>query len=641
MAASRQRARLALAAATLASALTGAAEPAFKADLAGEIVFTSNRAEDLDGEIYAIQTDGSRRRNLSRGPRYDGDLKPSPDGREIAFVSTRSGAIAIWTVNVDGSDLRRVSGPLGTSVVSGTPQIDWAPSGRQLLYVARSNVYVLNLGNGRSSRIGRGTFGSWSPDGSRIAYVRYTGSTARVVVVRPNGQKLWKRIGSFPRWSPDGAWIGFSSTHGSKNVVVVATAAGRTLQELPADSFQSWSPNGRYVIVMRKNELQVVSLRSGTRKGLTEAYFARWSPNGKLIAFAGRVGRRRGLYLFDIHRWRARYLAPSNWVADWAPGSDALLVNVDTALETMSLSGRRRTLIRAVRTSSFGGGANWLPHRTIVFSSRPRNNPPADLYRFSVTQGVVRMTHAPFVSGQPRWSPDGQRIAFVRGLQTADCKGTCETEIYVADSNGQNVKRLTRYRGDLEPFVSSPTWSPTGDRIAFSRSGAGGDTSIRVVAATGGREQVLIRSDEIEYLDPAWSPDGTKIAFGSDRQNGGIFVMSPDGSNVRKLTGATGLDPPGAPAWSPDGSRIAFVGDIGAEPLTIYVMNADGSGKTLLGPGSEPAWSPDSDWIAYVGIAGEKTALRNYEIFAMRPDGSESHAVTTDPGDEYAPSWKR
>jgi Tol biopolymer transport system component len=624
--------------------LPGAVESAPEPDLSGEIVFVSNRAEDLDGEVYAIQVDGSRQRNLSQGPRFDGGARPSPDGRKIAFLSTRSGVIAVWIVNSDGSGLRSVGGSLGIDRSGGVPEIAWAPNGKELLY-ARSRpspgVYVLNLANGRSRRIARRGFGaSWSPDGDRVAYTR-SGRKNWLHVVRPDGRRLWRRPGGFPKWSADGSRIAFASTHGSKNVVVVATPAGRTVQELRADSIHSWSPNGRYVIVVRKSELQVVSLQSGTRRSLTEAYVARWSPNGKLIAFSGRVGRRRGLYILNVSRGGARYLAPTNWIADWSPASDRLLVNVDTALETISLSGRRRTIVRATKTSSFGGGADWLPHGTIVFWSAPRNNPPADLYRFSASGGVTRLTRAPFVASQPRWSPDGQRMAFVRGLQTADCKGTCETEIYLAEANGQNVRRLTRYRGDTEPFVSSPTWSPSGDQIAFLREGAGGDSSIRAVAATGGQERVLIRGGQIQYFDPAWSPDGTKIAFASDRQNGGIFTMNVDGTGVRKLTGATGLDPPGAPAWSPDGSRLAFVGDLGAEPTKIYVMNADGSRKTLVGPGSEPSWSPDGDWIVCASISGEKTALANYDIYAIRPDGSERHPVMTDPADELSPSWKR
>ena len=86
------------------------------------------------------------------------------------------------------------------------------------------------------------------------------------------------------------------------------------------------------------------------------------------------------------------------------------------------------------------------------------------------------------------------------------------------------------------------------------------------------------------------------IAFSSRRDgNNDIYTMSPDGSNLTRLTNNSGeylyL---GQPRWSPDGSQIVFtVNDAGYE---IYTMNSDGTNLVNLtnSPGSdyEPAWSP-------------------------------------------------
>ena len=91
-------------------------------------------------------------------------------------------------------------------------------------------------------------------------------------------------------------------------------------------------------------------------------------------------------------------------------------------------------------------------------------------------------------------------------------------------------------------------------------------------------------------IDPGW-----EIAFVSERDgNREIYVMSADGSAVRRLT-----DHPAAdvyPAWSPDGARIAFVSERDGN-ADIYVMNADGTAPQRLtnSPAEEafPAWSPD------------------------------------------------
>ena len=97
----------------------------------------------------------------------------------------------------------------------------------------------------------------------------------------------------------------------------------------------------------------------------------------------------------------------------------------------------------------------------------------------------------------------------------------------------------------------------------------------------------------------AWSPDGTKIVFSgtltgqSQTSNEDIYLMNADGSGRTRLTNDSGQD--GGPSWSPDGTKIAFSSSRDGD-VEIYVMNADGTGLTRLtnsdGPDSSPSWSP-------------------------------------------------
>lgn len=100
---------------------------------------------------------------------------------------------------------------------------------------------------------------------------------------------------------------------------------------------------------------------------------------------------------------------------------------------------------------------------------------------------------------------------------------------------------------------------------------------------------------------------GSRIAFaaGVGRDPDDIYTMNPDGTDVRQLT--SNDVPDDQPHWSPDGSRIAWVSGIG-DKAAIYVMNADGSGKTrLTGDNNfeelpfrvDIAWAPDGSEIAY------------------------------------------
>ena len=96
---------------------------------------------------------------------------------------------------------------------------------------------------------------------------------------------------------------------------------------------------------------------------------------------------------------------------------------------------------------------------------------------------------------------------------------------------------------------------------------------------------------------PRWSPDGAAIAFygnvGRGFAGADIFRVAPDGSDLLNLTNDP--EPDWQPDWSPDGSRIVFARGPG-DPLDIWVMNADGSGRRLIvgnaGRDEQPFWRP-------------------------------------------------
>jgi Tol biopolymer transport system component len=209
------------------------------------------------------------------------------------------------------------------------------------------------------------------------------------------------------------------------------------------------------------------------------------------------------------------------------------------------------------------------------------------------------------VSG-PAWSPDGQRIAFVRSVQG----GEAESTIVVAEVDGGGEQVLRREPYDIDAARShlwAPAWSPDGTRIAYTLRSLDRRhrfrPSLYVMNADGGEPRLLAR----DAGDAAWSPDGRRIAFSSVRDRNGktcydqgnyhgeLYVMDADGTNPVRLTHNRGDDR--SPSWSPDGRRIAFASDRnypdGRDP-EIYSIRPDGSCLTWLtngSPGSsEPAW---------------------------------------------------
>jgi Tol biopolymer transport system component len=213
----------------------------------------------------------------------------------------------------------------------------------------------------------------------------------------------------------------------------------------------------------------------------------------------------------------------------------------------------------------------------------------AQIWRVSASgERRGRLTSRARRSESPDWGSTG-RIAFVRWLPSPGA--AIETEIFTIESEPggsprRGLRRLTRSRGEDD----DPAWSPDGQQIAFS-SGRSGNSEIYVMDADGTNVRRLTNTRPADEYSPAWSPDAMRIAFWRRTPEGDtIVVVNVDGAGERRLTvpreGAT------SPVWSPDGEYIAYVGQ-----GEIRVMTATGGGKRKLidGPYSEPS---ELDWVS-------------------------------------------
>jgi WD40 repeat protein len=253
-----------------------------------------------------------------------------------------------------------------------------------------------------------------------------------------------------------------------------------------------------------------------------------------------------------------------------------------------------------------------------------------EIYNVSPGGGEGPLTNNSVDDRTPAYSPDGTKIAFVRGTGEA-------RDIWVMDANGANqVQRTTAAGADLDPV-----WSPEGTRIAYSRQGPF-SKDIYVVNADGSASPTRLTTDSLgDETNPAWSPDGSRLAFQSQRDgNSDVWVQTLSSGALLNLTksapGTSNIDP----AWSPDGSRLTFTRDAGNSE--VYVMDSCGGHQANLttelpnGADVRPAFSPDGTQIVY---ASNRDG--NVELWTMGVNGSGKAKITdTLSAESNAPDWQ-
>jgi hypothetical protein len=300
-------------------------------------------------------------------------------------------------------------------------------------------------------------------------------------------------------------------------------------------------------------------------------------------------------------------------------------------------------------TAVFGGET---PKETVIAPSPVPITPHENgriAYSMSTNEGMVLRSVLPDGSadqviptpdGLPwlhSWSPDGTQLAV-----SIFPMGAGDRSIWVMNADGSEAVRVASAWN-----VSVPSWSPDGTTIAYSAR-TDGRTEIHLVGADGTNDRVLHAEEAagtFAIFSAKFSPDGTEILFDRGTDSGfDIFVMKVDGTDIRQLT-TTGTDYD--PHWSPDGTSLAFtreeivrIDGQGHATSDIFMMSADGTNVRRLTEGNEqstflhPEWSPDGTKIAYVaGVTGGPGAL-----VVMDSDGSKP--MTFVDGDVLGISWQ-
>lgn len=238
------------------------------------------------------------------------------------------------------------------------------------------------------------------------------------------------------------------------------------------------------------------------------------------------------------------------------------------------------------------------------------------------------------------WSPTREELLVAYGFVAG--KDTRRTSIGIVSADGKRFRRLTSWPSQRYP-LTGPVWSPDGNRIAFMREGkpirsgpvvGGGELDIAVVSRSRHRKRRFhLRGDDEQ---PVWSPDGKWILFQrASERSSGFWKMTPDGRRLKRVgRGAGGI----YPSWSPDGKRIEFLGYLEPDRRQhLYVTKASAAAtpQKIVSEVSNGVWSPADDVIAFTDFNGN--------VRAVSPDGSAQRTLATFPSDTefHDLSWSR
>jgi Tol biopolymer transport system component/DNA-binding winged helix-turn-helix (wHTH) protein len=423
-------------------------------------------------------------------PGFESDPAFSPDGNQVAFAfGAEKDKCGIYTVMVDGDK-------------------------------------PLRLTNGRGD-----AFPTWSPDGRRVAFYRFSEHGTAIYTVPALGGTEQRLHTGFSGpwaigldWSPDGKVLAFSESQEDKNRawITLLSLADSAIHPLTSpsnqeyDSAPAFSPDGSRVVFIRGivagvvSDLYVVSATGGTPNQLTfdKTWIfgsPTWSPDGREIVFSSARGGLGALWRVSASGGTPRPVEGVGVIA-WAP--------------SISLKGNR------------------LVYQQMSFKD--------SVFRLNLTdnnhrRGVPTILRSEKgINWRPQFSPDGKRFAF-------ESNGLGYPEIWACDSDGSHCAPLTSLRGT----AGAPRWSPDGRYIAFEFRPKE-HSEIYLLEVGGGPPRLLPTLPGSDNGGPNWSRDGKWIYFYSDQGgepfqlwkvpiNGGLPVQITKNGGVFAAESADGL----------------------------------------------------------------------------------------------------
>ncbi|HUX06998.1 MAG TPA: S41 family peptidase [Acidobacteriota bacterium] len=466
-------------------------------------------AFSYQGDIWTVPVEGGRAMRLTVHEAYDYAPVWSPDGSEIAFSSDRYGNDDIYVIPSAGGAAERL-----TYMSAGDTACGWTPDGGAVIFASNRDwsshrvpvLYSVPRGGGTPSVLmpEYGNEGAVSPDGKWLAYTNgyrnywwrrnYRGAGNNDIWIWNREAGEYKQLtdhrgnDAWPMWSGDGSAVYYVSDEGGvDNIWRVDIAGGEKTQLTSHDDrvrYPNISRDGSLIAYELGMDIYLLDTGGGEPTKLAVV-----APSDNKFNTTERLTMTRG----------ADEMEPS-------PDNDEIAVVVRGEIFVLREDGGQANRLTNNPARDFD--IIWDKEGTALFFISDRGG-NYDLYKIesddpeekdlsrALAFKITRLTEDPADEHSLGLSPDGKKLAYVRGA----------ADLHVIDLES-NEDTLLLPGWSLDDFK----WSPDSRWIALTRSDAQFNSDIWIVSAEGG-EPVNVSMHPDDDSSPTWSPDGRKLAF--------------------------------------------------------------------------------------------------------------------------------
>ncbi len=624
------------------------------------VAFSSDRNGNDD--VFVIPAEGGAAKQLTFHSATDTVQGWSPDGKSILFASQRGEDFMgrLYTVSVNDLKERNAGADMGVWAT-------YSPDGRKLAINRKGQTYwrkyyrgsyqtdvtVMDIANKKFTNVtdfdGLDSWPMWSRDGhiyfvsdrdgnslTNIWRVGETGGKAEKVTAFTAGDVRW------PALSADGKTIVFEHDFGIWKLDLATRKAAPIKLDIAAETQENLAevrefnsqvddydlaPTGRRIVFTIHGEIFSAPVEEGELRQLTDSPWRDkdplYSPDGKLVAFISDRSGREEIYVIPADgAGEAQKITDHDTLKNalaWSPNSKELVFTAsDNKLRKYSFDSQQTVELAASKYGNLNAPV-WSPDGKWLAYAKADETRNSDIYLLAATGGEERkVTFDSFSDVNPRFSPDGKKLFFVRNENTGGGGG--------ADRSGTQIHVIALERQDRdpnEPDENAEPAEPAGARgNAAQRNAAPKD----VVVDWAGLKRRTRQVTRMPFgaFGYTVAPDSRTIVFltsepGATRNTPVIYSIQDDGRRLTRIAaGGAGGDEAGAGRGRGGGG---FGGgmtnfNITRDGRSLFFREGDGVYSVALGGGGAPAGAAAAGRGGAGGAGGGDGARRRVSFVA-------------------------